>query len=198
MSNKPVVIKFFAPVMDASVNALMHAMDQKMQAGCQKFTILISCPGGSLFYALSAYNYLKGIPAKITTHNFGSLDPLGMVLYCAGEKRLATPQSIFNFTSLTAAFKQNETVSAKQLAKRLSDMEDEVINIARIIGFNISKTVPEITNYIEEEKNFIAEEALKIGLANEVCAALFEADSEVISIHAQTQGYQPTKFSGPN
>ncbi|MGC8805714.1 MAG: ATP-dependent Clp protease proteolytic subunit, partial [Candidatus Ratteibacteria bacterium] len=71
MNRKNVVIKFFAPVMDASINALMNAIDQKIREGISKFTILISSPGGSVFHGLSAYNYLKGIPAEIITHNFG-------------------------------------------------------------------------------------------------------------------------------
>jgi len=30
MATKPVVIKFFAPVIDGTINALMDAIDQKM------------------------------------------------------------------------------------------------------------------------------------------------------------------------
>ncbi len=74
MEKRNVVIKFFAPVMDASINALMNAVDQKIREGISKFTILISSPGGSVFHGLSAYNYLRGIPAEITTHNLGSVD----------------------------------------------------------------------------------------------------------------------------
>jgi len=33
MAAKPVVIKFFAPVIDVSVNALMNAAEQKMKQG---------------------------------------------------------------------------------------------------------------------------------------------------------------------
>ena len=76
MSTKPVVIRFFAPVIDATVNALMNAVDQKMKQGLKDFIILISSPGGSVVHGLSAYNYLKGLPASITTHNFGSVDSI--------------------------------------------------------------------------------------------------------------------------
>lgn len=33
MSPKPVVIKFFAPVVDTSINALMNTIDQRMKQG---------------------------------------------------------------------------------------------------------------------------------------------------------------------
>ena len=88
MATKPVVIRFFAPVIDATVNALMNAVDQKMKQGIKEFIILISSPGGSVIHGMIAYNYLKGLPASVTTHNFGSVDSIGIVLYCAGSKRL--------------------------------------------------------------------------------------------------------------
>ncbi len=59
MTAQPTVIKFFAPVIDATINALMQAVDQKLAAGQHSFTILVSSPGGSVFHGLSAYNYLK-------------------------------------------------------------------------------------------------------------------------------------------
>lgn len=81
------VIKFFAPVIDVTIKALMNTIGQKIKQGVTNFIILISSPGGSVFHGLSAYDYLKGLPAKITTHNFGSVDSIGIVLYCGGLKR---------------------------------------------------------------------------------------------------------------
>src|SRR4030065_917462 len=92
MATKPVVIRFFAPVIDATVNTLMSTVDQRMKQGTKEFIILISSPGGSVIHGLSAYNYLKGLPASITTHNFGSVDSIGIVLYCAGSQRPSVPQ----------------------------------------------------------------------------------------------------------
>ena len=74
MPTKPTIIRFFAPVIDVTINALMSAIDQKMKQGATEFVVLISSPGGSVFHGLSAYNYLKGLPARITTHNFGSVE----------------------------------------------------------------------------------------------------------------------------
>lgn len=42
MSTKPVVIKFFAPIIDATTNALMSAIDQKMSNLCK---VTLGCVG---------------------------------------------------------------------------------------------------------------------------------------------------------
>ena len=74
MPTKPTVIRFFAPVIEVTINTLMSAIDQKMGQGVTEFVILVSSPGGSVLHGLSAYNYLKGLPISLTTHNFGSVD----------------------------------------------------------------------------------------------------------------------------
>jgi hypothetical protein len=48
MATKHVVVKFFAPVIDVTINTLMEAIDQKMRQGATQFTILILSPGGSV------------------------------------------------------------------------------------------------------------------------------------------------------
>ncbi|MEW6555639.1 MAG: hypothetical protein AB1384_15325 [Actinomycetota bacterium] len=40
MPENRVVIKFFAPVIDETINALPGAVDEKMKAGVREFTIL--------------------------------------------------------------------------------------------------------------------------------------------------------------
>ena len=55
MTQKPTIVKFFAPVVDITINALMNAIDQKMIQGQKDFILLISSPGGSVFHGLSAY-----------------------------------------------------------------------------------------------------------------------------------------------
>lgn len=95
MSASNFYIKFFAPVMQESINALMQVVDKKLSQGARKMGLLISTPGGDVFQGLSAYNYLKGIPLEITTHNFGSADSIGVVLFCAGSRRLCVPHARF-------------------------------------------------------------------------------------------------------
>ena len=85
--------------MQDSINALMQVVDKKLSQGAQKMGLLISTPGGDVFQGLSAYNYLKGVPLEISSHNFGSADSIGVVLFCAGTKRLSVPMPAFCCTA---------------------------------------------------------------------------------------------------
>ncbi len=191
MSVKPVVIKFFAPVIDVTANALMNAIDQKMKQGVRDFIILISSPGGSVIHGLSTYNYLKGLPARITTHNFGSVDSIGIVLYCAGSRRLSVPQARFLLHAVNVQFKGNQSLEEKQLEERLKGLRIDIENIAKVIAANTGKNVEDVTNAMIERVTLTPEEAQSWGLVHEIKSQLFESGSEVVSIQAQRQPQKP-------
>jgi ATP-dependent Clp protease, protease subunit len=191
MATKPIVIKFFAPVIDVTVNALMDAIDQKMKQGVKDFIILISSPGGSVIHGLSTYNYLKGLPVNIITHNFGSVDSIGIVLYCAGTRRLSVPQARFLLHGVSTQFTGNQNLEEKQLEERLKGLRIDSENIAKVISVNTGKNMQEVINAMLERITLNPEEAKSWGLVNEIKSQLFETGSEVISIQAQQQQKQP-------
>jgi ATP-dependent Clp protease protease subunit len=192
MQAKSTVIKFFAPVNDVTINALMNAVDQKMKQGVINFIILISCPGGTVFHGLSAYNYLKGLPVTITTHNFGSVDSIGVVLFCGGSKRLSVPQARFLLHGVSAGF-GNERLEEKQLEERLKGLKIDLENIAKVIAANTGKSVKDVTDAMLDRTTLNPEEAKSWGLVHEIKVELFDAGSEMISI--QYQQPQQTKAS---
>jgi ATP-dependent protease ClpP protease subunit len=189
MSTKPTVIKFFAPVIDVTINALMDAIDQKMKEGQTNFVLLISSPGGSVFHGLSGFNYLKGLPANITTHNFGSVDSIGVVLYCGGKTRLSVPQARFLLHGVAIGFQQNESLEEKQLEERLKGLKIDVENIAKVVAASTGKTVEQVVNAMLERTTLNPDEAKAWGLVHEIKSELFPLGAELISIQYQ----QPTK-----
>lgn len=180
------VIKFFGPVIDSTVNALMNAVDQGMKQGSKDFIILISTPGGSVFHGLSAYNYLKGLPVNVKTHNFGSVDSIGIVLYCAGNQRYSSPQARFLLHGVSANFEKS-SLEEKQLEERLKGLKIDIENIAKVIAANTGKNVEEVTNAMLERTTLNPDEAKEWGLVQEIKSELFEEGSQVISIMFQQQ-----------
>lgn len=186
MKQKPVVIKFFGPVIDVTVNALMNAIDQKMKQGAKEFTILISSPGGTVFHGLNAYNYLKGLPVSIKTHNFGDVDSIGIVLYCAGNQRYSSPQARFLLHGVSINFEKS-SLEEKQLEERLKGLKIDVENIAKVIAENSGKDLVFVIKAMLDRTTLNPEEAKRWGLVQEIKSDLFEEGSELISIQFQQQ-----------
>ena len=92
---KTIYIKFFAGIDPNTIAKLTTLVQQKLREGVERFVLLISSPGGNVFAGLSGYNFLKGIPAEVITHNFGSADSIATVLFCAGSRRFCVPHARF-------------------------------------------------------------------------------------------------------
>lgn len=180
---KTTYIKFFAPVDSNSVNPLMNLVDQKLGEGTKRFVILISSPGGSVFHGLSVHNYLRGIPAEIETHNFGSVDSIGVVMFLAGSKRYSVPDARFLIHPVTMGFIGNERLEEKQIEERLKNLRIDTENIAAVIAGGTGKTEEEIVRAMHDRVTLSPEQAQEYGLIEGVKRELFPPGAELISIN---------------
>jgi len=194
--NQTFYIKFFAPVMPDSVAALMQIVDGKLKQGAKKLGLLISTPGGDVFHGLSAYNFLKGIPLEIVTHNFGSADSIGVVLFCAGSKRLSVPHARFLLHGVQCNFHQPVSLEEKQLEERLKGLQIDMGNIARIIADTVKKDKQQVLNDMLNRTTLYPEQAVEYGLVHDIKSELFEPGAEVISIQMVPQPVAPKKVVG--
>ncbi len=161
---------------------LMAVIEQKLREGVERFVLLISTPGGSVYHGLAAHNFLKGIPAEIITHNFGSVDSIGVVLYCAGMRRYSVPHARFLLHGVQANFPQQASLEEKQLEERLKGLQIDIRNIARVIAANTGKSEGEVTRAMLDRTTLDPEEARAWGLVHEIKSDLFVKGEELISI----------------
>jgi len=182
MPEKKFYIKFFAPVVPETIGALMQIVDTRIKQGMKELGLLISTPGGNVFHGLSAYNYLKGSPITVTTHNFGSADSIGAVLFCAGEKRYAVPQARFLLHGVSSKFEQGCSLEEKQLEERLKGLQIDMGNIARVIADAVGKSKEDVISDMLNRTTLYPEEAIEYGLVHEIKVELFEPGSDFVSI----------------
>jgi ATP-dependent Clp protease protease subunit len=180
---KKVYIKFFAPVNNESSNILMNVIDSKLREGFEKAVILISTPGGSVFHGISIYNFLKGIPMEIETHNFGSVDSIGTVIYAAGNKRYSVPNARFLFHPVSMSFQNNSSFEEKKIEELLSSIRIDESNIAAVIAKETNKNKDDIIDLILTRTTLNPDEGVDIGLVHELRPNLIEKGYELISIN---------------
>ncbi|MGD0511561.1 MAG: ATP-dependent Clp protease proteolytic subunit, partial [Candidatus Micrarchaeaceae archaeon] len=91
----PAFISFSAEIVPQTTEALIAALTNFVNQGFRDINLLLSTPGGSVMHGITIYNVLRGLPITLTTHNVGNVDSIGAVIYLAGERRYACPQSTF-------------------------------------------------------------------------------------------------------
>jgi ATP-dependent Clp protease, protease subunit len=190
---KTTYIRFLAPVNADTVAKLLQTVDQGLKDGSKRLHILISSPGGSVFHGLSAYNFLKGLPVEIVTHNFGSVDSIGVVLFSAGSLRLCVPHARFLIHGVQSQFPQGAALEEPQLEERLKSMRIDIKNIARVIATTTSRSEGEITQMMLDRTALSPEQSVDFGLVHEIRENLIPSDAGIHSIEeaiGQPQGAQ--------
>ncbi len=180
---KVTYIKFFAPVIPQSTNALMEVVDDQVRKGFNKIVLLISTPGGSVHHGISIYNYLKGLNVKVETHNFGSVDSIGSVLYCAGEKRYSVKNARFLIHPVQMQFQANQSFEEKQIEEKLNSLRIDEKNLSSIIALETDKNISDILKAIQCRTTLLPPDAIKFGLVHKIKDELIPAGANLISIN---------------
>jgi ATP-dependent protease ClpP protease subunit len=111
---KEAYIRFMAQVTSQTSDYLIKIVDDKIH-------LLISSPGGSVFHGLSLYNFLYGIPLEVDTYNFGSVDSIGVILFCAGKNRYSVPDARFLIHGVSFSFQGQANFDEKCWMNSLKD-----------------------------------------------------------------------------
>lgn len=174
------VIKYYTPVNEASIGTLMKTVDQRLAAGATEFTVLISTSGGSVFHGLTAYNYLKGIPATVTTHNIGSVDSIGVALFCAGQRRISVPQARFLLHPVSMNFRESTSYEEPKLLELVKSLRVDMENCASVVAANTKQTRKQVLRAMLSRQTLDPDRALEWGLVHEIRQELFAPGTEVI------------------
>ena len=129
---------------------------------------------------------------EITTHNFGSADSIGVVLFCAGSRRFSVPHARFLLHGVQCRFQQPVSLEEKQLEERLKGLQIDMGNVARVIADTVNRDKERVIEDMLNRTTLYPEQAIEYGLVHDIKSELFPSGSEVISIQ------MPPKQTGPD
>jgi len=181
MDNK-LVIRFNALINQNSVNQLISVVENGLNSGVKQIKLLISSPGGEVQHGVSAYNFLKGIPAVVQTHNFGNIDSMATVIYCAGEERLCMPTARFLIHGVKFGSNGPIQLEEKQLDEIVMGLKNDRANIAKIIAENCEKTQAEIEKIMFDGTTLTPTSAKELGLVHKISDQLINDGEKIIGI----------------
>jgi ATP-dependent Clp protease, protease subunit len=179
---KTLYVKFYAPVDYNSANALMALVEDRMKQGYKRFVILLSSAGGNVFHGLTLFNFLKGVPVEIETHNIGSVDSVTAVIFCAGKKRYSVPNGRILLHGVSTQFPANTVLEEQQLVERLKGLQIDSENIAKVLAATSGKTVEQIVKAMLDRTTLNPEQAREFGLVHEIKSELFPEGAELVTI----------------
>lgn len=191
---KEAYIRFMAPVVPQTSDQLFKIIDRKIKEKTEKIHLLLSSPGGSVFHGLSLYNFLKGAPIEVNTYNFGSVDSIGVVIFCAGSKRFSVPHARFLIHGVKFNINGNASFDEKQIEEYLKSLKIDQLNIARVIADNSGKSTHKIEEDMINRTTLNPIEAKDYGLVHEIKSDLFPIDADLTTIGEVIAQNQPFPF----
>jgi ATP-dependent protease ClpP protease subunit len=188
-------IRFMAPVNAETSDLLFKVIDELVNQGMTRLHLLLSTPGGSVFHGLSIHNYLRGLPIPVVTYNFGSVDSIGVVIYCAGMQRFTVPHSRFLIHSVKFNINGKVSLDEKQIEEYLKGVKIDQRNIARVMADTTGRSVDVIEQEMIDRTTLNPEEAVAYGLVHAVKKELIPAGTEMMAIGEPipNQPYQARK-----
>lgn len=188
-TNQPVYLLFTPQTITAeATTALIDQVQTLIDEGVSTINLLISSPGGNVYAGLMAYNFLKGCPAEIISHNVNHCDSIAAVIYAAGARRLSVPHGQFVLHGVLAGFVAAANLSETQLEERLANLKNDVDNIAGVLAGATGKDEPTLHQDIRKGLTLSPEQAVDYGLVHEIQEELYPAGARVIPVG----GIKPT------
>ncbi|QJD59713.1 Clp protease [Pseudomonas sp. gcc21] len=91
------VVHFTGPINSSTTGQLIRKCSDAVNNEASELIIKIATMGGECSYGFSLYNFLISLPIPVHTHNLGTVESMGNILYLTGERRTACKHSKFLF-----------------------------------------------------------------------------------------------------
>lgn len=78
------IIHFTGPINSSTCGNLINTCSRALQQGAGILQLNIATMGGECSYGFTLYNFLRALPVAVHTHNLGTVESMGNILFLAG------------------------------------------------------------------------------------------------------------------
>lgn len=178
----PAFVSFSADINPTTTEILLGTIAKLVGDGFTDISLLLSTPGGSVSHGIAIYNFLRGLPIALTTHNIGNVDSIGSVVFLAGEKRYSCPQSTFMLHGVAFGTSGPAQFFERNLVERLASVRADQQRIKSIYTERANLTDVDAESYFMSEATLNADEAQERGLIHEIRQISIPAGSPVLQL----------------
>lgn len=147
---------------DKSIDAAL--VQDALKDITEDVVIRLNSNGGDVFQGIEIYNYLKNHPSNITVEVTGVAASAATFIVAGADKAIMNTGTSFMIHE-ASSFAWGNKAELKKVLNALETIDDSII---AIYTEKTGQTTEQLNDWMEEEKWFTAEEAVKYGFADEV------------------------------
>ncbi len=179
-------VQFFAPVNGESFGLLVNLLQSAVLDGTERVHLLLSTPGGTVSYGLTLYALLRGLPIEVWTYNVGQVDSIGVVVYCAGNRRLAAPQTRFLLHGIRTSLERG-IYTTEHLRELVTEMETDQRNICRVLAEATGQALEKVERDLSHSLTLLPEQAKEYRLVDEIVTEIVPSQVSLMTIFIQDE-----------
>ncbi|MBL7131875.1 MAG: ATP-dependent Clp protease proteolytic subunit [Candidatus Omnitrophica bacterium] len=176
-----IYINFNLGVSPESTQAFFKIIQEQLSKGMKKLHLLISSPGGNVDPGIAIYNFLKGLPIEVITHNYGSCDSIAALVFCSGVKRYTVSNSRFLIHGIGLTV-QNQRFNETNLREMLDSLKNQRETMSKIIAEECKKKIEDVEQDMLKGIVLSPEDAIKYGLVTEIKDNLIPSGINFINV----------------
>ena len=167
------VIHFTGPINSSTCGQLINKCSQALKQDASEITLKIATMGGECSYGFSLYNFLLSLPIPVNTHNLGTVESMGNIIFLAGQRR-------FHWTI-------HGSVDHARMSEYAMSLDFDRVLYARIVEERTlgAKERLDVSQYLTADSRIITpDEAIATGLIHAVDDLGMPADTTSWCIHS--------------
>ncbi len=137
-------VSFTSEIDQTTSESLLGLCAQLANQKVETVYLLLSTPGGQVDVGITVYHTLRALPSKLITHNTGSVNSIGNVVFLAGEERYTNPHATFVFHGVGFQLPAAMQFEQKDLRARLDSIVADQAKIGAIIAGRTSLDPAEV------------------------------------------------------
>lgn len=179
------IINFTGPINASTCGQLIDKASLALQEDASSLVVNLATMGGECSYGFTIYNFLLSLPIPVHTHNLGTVESMGNIVFLAGERRTACAHSKFLFHPFH--WHLNGSVDHSRMSEYAMSLDYDLHLYARIVA---ERTLG-AEESLETEKYLTAaprildpQQALKCGIIHAIEQPLTQAKFVSYAIHS--------------
>lgn len=163
-------VTFVGPINYPATKNLRNLCCQLAGNGVPEIYLQFSSTGGSLVEGFALFNFLRSLPAKLTTHNIGSIESIANVVFLAGEERYASAETHFLLHGFDWTFSEKQSLVHERIKEISMSLAADEKRFVAILKARSGMADADIQNLDFFRKSTVVEasDAKRYGLIHDV------------------------------
>ncbi|AIR91018.1 ATP-dependent Clp protease proteolytic subunit [Pseudomonas cremoricolorata] len=179
------IIHYTGPINSSTCGNLINTCAKAINQGASELQVNVATMGGECSYGFTLYNFLRSLPVPLHTHNLGTVESMGNILFLAGEQRTACRYSKFLFHPFHWTL--HGSVDHARMTEYAMSLDYDLELYAKIVAERTAGAaqVLDVPRYLTAYPRILGpQEALDCGMITAIDERRIDTDAVQWSVHA--------------